>query len=155
MPYTYEENPWDDAECGGEEGLSEDQIFVRRQCVVTANLYKLPERLREVTDGVCEQGPVSCALARWGEAAASGSVAVPSRLLKRDGQVDLDQFNFNNPIKGMGGDAKGYKSYVNNKTGWFVQKDVGDNHGGSAWKRFDGKGNRKATLDKDGRILRD
>ena len=44
----------------------------------------------------------------------------------------------------------------NKKTGWYIEKDrAGSNsHGGSAYKLFNNKGKREATLDKNGKVLR-
>lgn len=82
----------------------------------------------------------------------TGSIKVPGKLMKSDGVVDLSAFD--SRMKGMPGDGKGFWSFVNPKTGWFIQKDVGDFHGGSAFKLFDALGNRMATLDATGKILR-
>ena len=71
--------------------------------------------------------------------------SIPSRF--RDGNVvDLDKFD--NKVSGR----NAYKE----KGGWEIEKDrAGSNsHGGSAWKLKDKKGKRKATLDKNGKILR-
>ncbi|WP_369899800.1 hypothetical protein [Bacillus manliponensis] len=39
---------------------------------------------------------------------------------------------------------------------WMIERDKGNNpHGGSYWKLLDHKGKRKATLDKNGKVLRD
>ncbi|MPQ45192.1 hypothetical protein [Clostridium tarantellae] len=71
---------------------------------------------------------------------------IPAILKKADIVVDLKKFT--NKFNSL--------SLKNNKTGWFIQKDRGNNtHGGSAYKLFDKKGFRKATLDKNGKILRE
>ncbi|WJQ80616.1 hypothetical protein [Brevibacillus brevis] len=72
---------------------------------------------------------------------------IPKRLLNDKGDgVDLGQFD-----KRIDG-----KTRENEKTGWSIQKDRGNKpHGGSAWKLRDSKGNRKATLDDTGKILRE
>lgn len=43
------------------------------------------------------------------------------------------------------------------KSKWTISRDVGkDNaHGGSYWKLMDNKGKRIATLDKNGKVLRE
>lgn len=40
------------------------------------------------------------------------------------------------------------------KTKWTISKNTGKGHGGSYWKLINNKGKRKATLTKDGKILR-
>lgn len=44
--------------------------------------------------------------------------------------------------------------YRDPKTGWSISKNKGQPHGGSYWKLLDKKGTRRATLTKDGKILR-
>lgn len=40
------------------------------------------------------------------------------------------------------------------KTKWTISKNKGEPHGGSYWKLKNNKGERKASLTKDGKILR-
>jgi hypothetical protein len=49
VPYSLEEYPWDDSECGSEQGLTTEQVINLRDCVVTANMVKLPERQAQVS----------------------------------------------------------------------------------------------------------
>ena len=53
--------------------------------------------------------------------------------------------------------VKGKQEYKDPKSGWSISRDVGKNnsHGGSYWKLMDKSGNRIATLDKNGKVLRE
>ena len=70
--------------------------------------------------------------------------------LNKGDQIDLSKFTDRQKISG------GKANYVDPKTGWILSPDrAGANsHGGSAWKLIDKKGNRIATLDKNGNVLR-
>ncbi|QAT50247.1 hypothetical protein EQM14_10995 [Caproiciproducens sp. NJN-50] len=72
--------------------------------------------------------------------------SIPSRL-RSGNSVDLGKFN-----QKVSGKSVKYKE----KGGWTIEKDrAGDNsHGGSEWKLKNPSGERKATLDKDGKVLR-
>lgn len=52
---------------------------------------------------------------------------------------------------------KGKQEYKDPKSGWSISRDVGKNnsHGGSYWKLIDKYGKRIATLDKNGKVLRE
>lgn len=72
---------------------------------------------------------------------------IPKLLKLTDKAVDLGKFTTK---------INGGKALKNAKTGWTIQKDKGSNpHGGSAFKLFNKSGNREATLDKNGKVLRD
>ncbi|MBE5109089.1 hypothetical protein IGI01_28805 [Bacillus thuringiensis] len=73
----------------------------------------------------------------------SSSQGVPSSLKKKDGSIDLGKFKDK---------VKGKTAYKDPKTGWTIEKDTAG-HGGRKWKLKDKKGNRKASLDGNGRIL--
>lgn len=68
---------------------------------------------------------------------------IPSRLKKGDDTVDLDKFN----KKKKGGDSR------EEDGGWEIDKDK-SGHGGSKWKLKNKKGERVASLDGNGKILR-
>ena len=75
---------------------------------------------------------------------------IPNKLLDSNGNVDLSKFD--NRVRGG--------SMKNSKTGWHIEKDhaghwgtkSGDNH---PWKLYDDKNRRIATIDNDGRILKE
>lgn len=74
---------------------------------------------------------------------------VPKKLLNEDGDgVDLGKFTDK---------VRGRTAYRDPKTGWEIDKDrAGKNsHGGSAWKLKNPAGDRVATLNDKGKILRD
>lgn len=73
---------------------------------------------------------------------------VPARLKKKNGDVDLGKFT--KRVKG-----RRNISYEE-KRGWRIEKDRAgkDGHGGSYWKLKNKKGDRIATLDEKGKILR-
>ncbi|WP_236687517.1 hemagglutinin repeat-containing protein [Chromobacterium subtsugae] len=63
----------------------------------------------------------------------------------------VDLSDFGQRQKQSGGGA----NYVDPKTGWSISPErSGNPHGGSAWKLFDAKGRRVATLDESGKVLR-
>ena len=68
---------------------------------------------------------------------------VPQKLKNNQGNVDLGRFN----QRGNDGDKK------DSKTGWRISPDT-SNHGGSRWKLLNPRGERVASLDGAGRILR-
>ena len=72
------------------------------------------------------------------------SIKVPNKVLKDLTTVDLNLFEKmpGKPPKWIG------------PLGWYIEKDRGSNHGGSAWKLFNWAGERIATLAEDGKILR-
>lgn len=51
----------------------------------------------------------------------------------------------------------GKQAYKDPKSGWSITRDLGKNnsHGGSYWKLVDKSGKRIATLDKNGKVLRE
>ena len=71
---------------------------------------------------------------------------IPKILKYGDRAVDLAKFTI----------KVGKTKLKNKKTGWYIEKDrAGSNsHGGSAYKLFNNKGKREATLDKNGKVLR-
>ena len=70
--------------------------------------------------------------------------------LEKGDQIDLSTFNQRKAVSGSKGE------FVDPKTGWKISPDrAGNNsHGGSAWKLLDKNGNRIATLDQNGNVLR-
>ncbi|MCX8619133.1 VENN motif pre-toxin domain-containing protein, partial [Gilliamella sp. B2923] len=70
--------------------------------------------------------------------------------LNKGDQIDLSKFTNRQRVSG------GKANYVDPKTGWILSPDrAGANsHGGSAWKLTNKKGNRIATLDENGSVLR-
>ena len=70
--------------------------------------------------------------------------------LNKGDQIDLSKFTDRKKV------SDGKTNYVDPKTGWILSPDrAGANsHGGSAWKLMDKKGNRIATLDENGNVLR-
>ncbi len=70
--------------------------------------------------------------------------------LDKGDKVNLELFNQRKSVSG------GKADFVDPKTGWRLSPDrAGNNsHGGSAWKLLDKNGNRIATLDKNGNVLR-
>ena len=69
---------------------------------------------------------------------------IPARLKDDDGNVKLDKFN----EKVSGNSVK-----KKEKGGWVIEKD-GTQHGGSKWKLKDSDGKRVASLDENGKDLR-
>ncbi|QSZ27678.1 hypothetical protein ACETAC_01880 [Aceticella autotrophica] len=69
--------------------------------------------------------------------------SIPNRLKKDGNTVDLGKFNKK---------VKGKEAYKEDG-GWYIEKDTAG-HGGSKWKLKDRKGNRVASLDEKGKILR-
>ncbi|MDA2423789.1 hypothetical protein PDN55_27685 [Bacillus cereus] len=56
----------------------------------------------------------------------------------------------------MYGETKYKKKIIPPKSGWMIVRDRGNNpHGGSFYKLLNKAGKRIATLDKNGKILRD
>ena len=68
---------------------------------------------------------------------------VPERLKDDEGNVDLGKFDKN--VKGKSGKKE--------EGGWEIEKDHAG-HGGSKWKLKNKKGERVASLDENGKILR-
>lgn len=79
--------------------------------------------------------------------AHSAALKIKSSLLDEDG-VKLHLFTDS---------IRGSQDLKDPDTKWVISRDVGKGnaHGGSYWKLMDKKGKRIATLDKDGRVLRD
>ena len=75
--------------------------------------------------------------------AKEASDNVPDRLKDGEGNVDLGKFDKN--VKG--------KSAKKEEGGWEIEKDTAG-HGGSKWKLKNKKGERVASLDGKGKILR-
>lgn len=72
--------------------------------------------------------------------------AIPKKI-KTDIEPFVDLTKFTN--------KKEKNKLFNNKTGWWIEKDTAG-HGGGAYKLFDGNTKKRhATLDKDGKVLRD
>ena len=71
------------------------------------------------------------------------ALSIPSRLKKDGKTVDLGEFDI--PVPGK-------TAWKNKKTGWVIEKDT-TGHGGRKWKLKNKKGDRKASLDGDGKIL--
>ncbi|MBE3551035.1 MAG: hypothetical protein IMX03_07420 [Brockia lithotrophica] len=69
---------------------------------------------------------------------------IPKRLLKNGNTVDLSKFNQKIKVK---------VAYKENG-GWYIEKDE-SGHGGSKWKLKDPKNKRVASLDENGKILRE
>lgn len=74
---------------------------------------------------------------------AAAKEKIPSRLKGDDGEVDLS--NFDQKVPG--------KNAKKEKGGWTIEKDTAG-HGGSKWKLKDKQGNRVASLDENGKVLR-
>jgi transposase-like protein len=73
--------------------------------------------------------------------------SVPKKLKKDNNTVDMDKFT--EPVRGR-------NAYKEQKSKWEVEQTKGTPHGkGANWKLKDNKGNRRATLDDKGRILRE
>ncbi len=70
---------------------------------------------------------------------------IPPKLKDANGNVKLG--NFNRRVKG--GKTVRYKE----KGGWIIEKDNA-NHGGSTWKLKKPNGDRVASLDENGKVLR-
>lgn len=71
---------------------------------------------------------------------------IPDRLKSGETQVDLDKFDQK---------VKGKVKYKNKKTGWTIESTDGNTHGGGVqWKLRDSDGDRVATIDGEGHILR-
>ena len=70
-------------------------------------------------------------------------VEVPQRLLRKDGTINLSIFEIN--IKNRSGKKE--------KSGWSIEDDTGKHGWGKELKLKDEKGNRVASLDKDGKIV--
>ena len=68
---------------------------------------------------------------------------IPERLKDGDGNVDIGKFK--KKVKG--------KTAQEEDGGWQIEKDNAG-HGGSAWKLKNKKGQRVASLDKNGKVLR-
>lgn len=85
----------------------------------------------------------------WNKLQSTGSKDYKSGVDKGD-KVNLDLFSQRKSNSG------GRAEFVDPKTGWKISPDrAGNNsHGGSAWKLLDKNGNRIATLDKNGNVLR-
>ena len=69
---------------------------------------------------------------------------IPPRLLDDDGNVDLGKFDEK---------VKGNTVKKREKDGWTIEKDNAK-HGGSKWKLKDKSGKRIASLDENGKVLR-
>lgn len=68
--------------------------------------------------------------------------SIPKRLRKKNGDVNLGKFK--NKVKG--------KTSYKEEGGWAIDKDTAG-HGGRKWKLKDKKGNRIASLGKNGEVL--
>jgi len=73
---------------------------------------------------------------------------IPNELKDKDGNVDLGQFK-----------TRVESKKIKAKNGWYIEKDKGSSsgqggHGGSAYKLYNKQGQRKATLDIKGKVLR-
>ena len=75
--------------------------------------------------------------------AKEASSNVPNRLKNGEGSVDLGKFNKN--VK--------EKNAKKEDGGWEIEKDTAG-HGGSTWKLKNKRGERVASLDEKGKILR-
>ncbi|MDY0323849.1 MAG: hypothetical protein RBR24_07505 [Candidatus Carbobacillus sp.] len=69
---------------------------------------------------------------------------IPKRLLKNGSTVDLSKFN--QKIRG--------KTAYKEDGGWYIEKDE-TGHGGSKWKLKNPSNERVASLDENGKILRE
>jgi hypothetical protein len=85
--------------------------------------------------------------------ASYAGIVVSKKLLNQAGQVDLTLFT-KRSTNLPGGMAE--VGFVHPKTGWYIQEDVlkGQAHGGSVYKLFNQYGERIATLDEFGNVLR-
>ncbi|MDI0201693.1 SAR2788 family putative toxin [Staphylococcus aureus] len=97
---------------------------------------------------------IQWAIKKYGKKAVNNAIksnthkvakGINSRLLTSKG-VDIGKFT--QKVKGKN------PVYRDLKTGWSISRNKGEPHGGSYWKLLDKSGTRKATLTKDGKILR-
>ncbi|HHQ2296824.1 TPA: SAR2788 family putative toxin, partial [Staphylococcus aureus] len=97
---------------------------------------------------------IQWAIKKYGKKAVNNAIksnthkvakGINSRLLTSKG-VDIGKFT--QKVKGKN------PVYRDPKTGWSISRNKGEPHGGSYWKLLDKSGTRKATLTKDGKILR-
>ncbi len=97
---------------------------------------------------------IQWAIKKYGKKAVNNAIksnthkvakGINSRLLTSKG-VDIGKFT--QKVKGKN------PVYRDPKTGWSISRNKGQSHGGSYWKLLDKSGTRKATLTKDGKILR-
>lgn len=97
---------------------------------------------------------IQWAIKKYGKKAVSNAIksnthkvakGINSSLLTSKG-VDIGKFT--QKVRGKN------PVYRDPKTGWSISKNKGQPHGGSYWKLLDKGGTRKATLTKDGKILR-
>lgn len=97
---------------------------------------------------------IQWAIKKYGKKAVNNAIksnthkvakGINSRLLTSKG-VDIGKFT--QKVKGKN------PVYRDPKTGWSISRNKGEPHEGSYWKLLDKSGTRKATLTKDGKILR-
>ncbi|HHD0146075.1 TPA: SAR2788 family putative toxin [Staphylococcus aureus] len=97
---------------------------------------------------------IQWAIKKYGKKAVNNAIksnthkvakGINSRLLTSKG-VDIGKFT--QKVKGKN------PVYRDPKTGWSISRNKGEPHGGLYWKLLDKSGTRKATLTKDGKILR-
>ncbi|HDF1128365.1 TPA: hypothetical protein PDT84_002505 [Staphylococcus aureus] len=97
---------------------------------------------------------IQWAIKKYGKKAVNNAIksnthkvakGINSRLLTSKG-VDIGKFT--QKVKGKN------PVYRDPKTGWSISRNKGEPHGGSYWKLLGKSGTRKATLTKDGKILR-
>lgn len=69
--------------------------------------------------------------------------SIPNSLKDADDNVILDKFSEK---------VKGKVAYKDPKSGWTIEKDTAG-HGGRKWKLKDKSGDRKASLDENGKVL--
>ncbi|RFB31407.1 hypothetical protein [Brevibacillus sp. VP] len=78
--------------------------------------------------------------------------AIPQKLKKKNDDYSVDLDKFTDKVKGRKG------TYKDQKTGWTIEKTRGtggdkNGHKGDVWKLNDRKGERIASLTKEGKIV--
>ncbi|MCR8980965.1 hypothetical protein [Brevibacillus laterosporus] len=78
--------------------------------------------------------------------------AIPKKLKKKNDDYSVDLDKFTDKVKGERG------TYTDQKTGWTIEKTRGTGgdkigHKGDVWKLNDRKGERIASLTKEGKIV--
>lgn len=117
--------------------VSNNVIINNSGVIINGTYYSIAEfeSLLDHTILISETGNSSARIAAIG-------AGIPKRLRKKNGDVNLGKFK--NKVKG--------KTSYKEEGGWAIDKDTAG-HGGRKWKLKDKKGNRIASLGKNGEVL--
>lgn len=117
--------------------VSNNVIINNSGVIINGTYYSIAEfeSLLDHTILISETGNSSARIAAIG-------AGIPKRLRKKNGDVNLGKFK--NKVKG--------KTSYKEEGGWAIDKDTAG-HGGRKWKLKDKKGDRIASLGKNGEVL--